>query len=148
MNFQVNFSWIFEPISRKRNEILCSECVLKKPFYFGSIVQQMNSMILIVSLLFRLFNFEEQQSNELPESTMTVETQQNHDRLMPKNGVANAAMDASNTNGVKKSTMSQQQLQQQQQTQQQQKDEQYKRYTENAMQVCNVNVMENHLASR
>lgn len=79
---------------------------------------------------------------------MTVETQQNHDRLMPKNGsVTNGAVvDASNTNGLKKSTISQQQQQQQQS--QQQKDEQYKRYTENTMQVCNVNVMENHLASR
>lgn len=92
--------------------------------------------------------FIEQQSNELPESTMTVETQQNHDRLLAKNNV----MDATNTNGVKKSTMSQQsvqqQQQQQQQSQQQQKDDQYKRYAENAMQVCNVNLMENTLASR
>lgn len=94
----------------------------------------------------------EQQSNELPESTMTVETQQNHDRLLSKNGVPNNVMDTANTNGVKKSSISQQSVQQQQQqhqqNQQQQKEEQYKRYTENAMQVCNVNVMENNLAAR
>lgn len=69
---------------------------------------------------------------------MTVETQQNHDRLLGKNGVSNNVVPASNSNGVKKSTAGQQQ-----------KDDQFKqRFTENTMQVCNVNLMENTLASR
>lgn len=80
----------------------------------------------------------EQQTNESPESTMTVETQQNHDRLLCKNGVPNNVVPASNSNGVKKSSSGQQQ-----------KDEHIKqRFTENSMQVCNVNLMENTLASR
>lgn len=81
----------------------------------------------------------EQQSNELLESTMTVETQQNHDRLLGKNGVSNNVCTASNSNGVKKSSIGQQQ---------QQANDQYKRFADNAMQVCNVNLMENTLASR
>lgn len=66
---------------------------------------------------------------------MTVETQQNHDRLLYRNGVSNSAMPSAN--GVRKSAS----------TQQQQKEDQYKRFSEN---VCNVNVnlMENGLASR
>lgn len=88
---------------------------------------------------------------------MTVKTQQNHDRLLAKGDVANNISATSNTNGVKKSTIGHQsmqqlqqhqQQQQNQQQQQQQKDDQYKRYTENTMQVCNVNLMENTLASR
>lgn len=67
---------------------------------------------------------------------MTVETQQNHDRLLAtKNGVTNRVVPSANTNGVKKSTNAQQ------------KDDQFKRFTENTMQV-NVNLMENTLASR
>lgn len=80
----------------------------------------------------------EQQTNDSSELTMTVETQQNHDRLLGKNGVSNNVVPSSNGNGMKKST-----------TGQQQKEEQYKqRFTENTMQVCNVNLMENTLASR
>lgn len=78
----------------------------------------------------------EQQSNESSNSTMTVETQQNHDRLLAnKNGVSNSVVPSTNTNGVKRSSNAQQ------------KDDQYKRFTENTMQV-NVNLMENSLASR
>lgn len=64
---------------------------------------------------------------------MTVETQQNHDRLLYRNGVSNSAMPSAN--GVRKSASAQQ------------KEDQYKRFSEN---VCNVNVnlMENGLASR
>lgn len=64
---------------------------------------------------------------------MTVETQQNHDRLLYRNGVSNSAMPSAN--GVRKSASTQQ------------KEDQYKRFSEN---VCNVNVnlMENSLASR
>lgn len=67
---------------------------------------------------------------------MTVETQQNHDRLLAsKNGVSNSVVPSTNTNGVKKSTNAQQ------------KDDKYNRFAENTMQV-NVNLMENSLASR
>lgn len=93
---------------------------------------------LYQKIFFCSFISSEQQSNESTESTMTVETQQNHDRLLGKNGVSNNVVPASNSNGVKKST-----------TGQQQKDDQFKqRFTENTMQVCNVNLMENTLASR
>lgn len=64
---------------------------------------------------------------------MTVETQQNHDRFHGKNGMAISTLPSTNSNGVKKSS--------------QQKNEEYKRLTENTM-VCNVNLMENSLASR
>ncbi|XP_055296929.1 egl nine homolog 1 isoform X2 [Sitodiplosis mosellana] len=67
---------------------------------------------------------------------MTVETQQNHDRLLAtKNGVTNSLVPSTNANGVKKSTNAQQKDQ-----------DQYKRFTENTMQV-NINLMENSLAS-
>lgn len=67
---------------------------------------------------------------------MTVETQQNHDRLLCKNGVPNNAMPSANAmNGMKKSAAAQQ------------KDDQYKRFSENVCNV-NVNIMENSLASR
>lgn len=100
-----------------------------------------------------LFRSIEQQSNESPESTaMTVETQQIHDRLLAKNGMPSSGVGTSNTNGLKKSTIGQQSVQNQQplqpNQQQQQNNEQYKHYTENTMQVCNVNLMENALASR
>lgn len=65
---------------------------------------------------------------------MTVETQQNHDRLLCKNGVTTMVVPSNNAIGVKKSTNAQH------------KDDQYKRLTENTMQV-NVNLMENSLAS-
>lgn len=70
---------------------------------------------------------------------MTVETQQNHDRLLGKNGVSNNAVPSTNANGVKKAAGSAQQ-----------KDDQYKRFSESNVQACNVNVnlMENGLASR
>lgn len=70
---------------------------------------------------------------------MTVETQQNHDRILGKNGVSNNVVPSSNMNGVKKSPNSQPQKD----------NDQYKRF-EKTMQVCNVNVnlMENTLASR
>lgn len=74
---------------------------------------------------------------------MTVETQQNHDRFLSgKNGVSNNLVPSSNSNGVKKSATAAAA------TSQQQKDDQYKRYTENTLQLCNVNLMENTLASR
>lgn len=65
---------------------------------------------------------------------MTVETQQNHDRLLGKGCVTNNVVPSTNSNGIKKSTGPQ-------------KDDQYKRLSD---QVCNVNVnlMENSLASR
>lgn len=69
---------------------------------------------------------------------MTVETQQNHDRLLNVNGISNNAMPSANSsNGSKKSNP-------------QQKDENFSRFSENTMQACNVNVnlMENNLASR
>lgn len=85
------------------------------------------------SIKFALFSLE-QPSNESLNSTMTVETQQNHDRLLgAKNGVTNSVVPSTNSNGVKKT---------------QPKDQdQYKRFTDNTMQV-NVNLMENNLASR
>lgn len=65
---------------------------------------------------------------------MTVETQQNHDRLLlGKSIVTNNVMPSTNSNGMKKSAGPQQ------------KDDQYKRMSD---QVCNVNLMENSLASR
>lgn len=69
---------------------------------------------------------------------MTVETQQNHNRLIGgKNGMtANNLPSSNNSNGLKKTVTSQQ------------KHEEYKRMTENTMSVCNVNLMENNLASR
>lgn len=83
----------------------------------------------------------EQQSNESGESTMTVETQQNHDRLLGRNGVSNNLVSSTNSNGVKKSSATSTPSPQQQ-------DDQYNRFTENTMQLCNVNLMENTLASR
>lgn len=68
---------------------------------------------------------------------MTVETQQNHDRLIGgKNGMTANSLSPVNSNGFKKTASSQQ------------KHEEYKRMTENTMSVCNVNLMENNLASR
>lgn len=85
------------------------------------------------------FFHAEQQTNESSDATMTVETQQNHDRLLAtKNGVTNRVVPSTNGNGLKKSPTT---------SAQQQKEEQYKRFTENTMQV-NVNLMENTLASR
>lgn len=80
---------------------------------------------------------QQQLSEELFETTMTVETQQNHNRLIGgKNGmIANNLLPA-NSNGLKRTASSQQ------------KHEEYKRMTENTMSVCNVNLMENNLASR
>lgn len=75
--------------------------------------------------------FVVQQSAETTDSTMTVETQQNHDRLQCKNAVPST----NNTNGMIKSNGPQ-------------KEEHFKRFADNTVQVCNVSLMENHLASR
>lgn len=67
---------------------------------------------------------------------MTVETQQNHDRLLGKSAVTNNAVPSANSIDRKSTAAAQQ------------KEAEYKRLTENTMKVCNLNVMENTLASR
>lgn len=110
-------------------------------FFFSLKIQFMFCVFLMCIFVqkpikFALFSLE-QQSNESSNSTMTVETQQNHDRLLAaKNGVTNSVVSSSNANGVKKSSNTQPKDQ-----------DQYKRFTDNTMQV-NVNLMENTLASR
>lgn len=127
----------------------CSRC--KSVYYCSQVHQQVDWRVHKIECKKFAKNLAtKQQSNELPESTMTVETQQIHDRLLAKNGVTNSVVGTSNTNGLKKSTISQQSgqhQQPQQSNQQQQNNDQYKHYTESTMQVCNVNLMENALAS-
>lgn len=77
----------------------------------------------------------EQQQLE-SDSTMTVETQQNHDRLHGKSGIANNVVPSDNLVGMKTTVAGKQ------------KEDEYKRFAENTMKVCNVNMMENTLASR
>lgn len=98
----------------------------------------MQSLIEIILFFWFKIEQKQEQSEELFETTMTVETQQNHDRLIGgKNGMtANVNLSPVNSNGLKKTASSQQ------------KQEEYKRMTENTMSVCNVNLMENNLASR
>ncbi|XP_031634044.1 egl nine homolog 3 [Contarinia nasturtii] len=108
----------------------CSRC--KSVYYCSQVHQQVDWRVHKIECKKFATNLASKSN-----STMTVETQQNHDRLLGKNGVTNTVngVPSTNANGVlKKSTNAQQ------------KDEQYKRLTENTMQV-NVNLMENSLAS-
>lgn len=117
------FRWLWKTLGKLRRALNWIEC-------YWTFVKYINE---VKTALFRcaiLFSTVQQQLTETTESTMTVETQQNHNRLQCR-----SALPSNASSGQMKSHSSQ-------------RDEHSKRFADNTVQLCNVSLMENRLASR